>query len=102
MNTHEEAAAVVAVLVTLKNRKNRKRRSTWVKPWLAERNSFCIYDNLLQELRSEDEKEYRKLLYMCPEVYYELLSLVEADITKSNTLKMLLRKKENIKNASKF
>ena len=85
MSSDEEAAALVVLLHVIKNRKKRKSRSHWVKPWLSKRSSFGVYDTLLQELRSEDEGEYKKFLRMSPDVFDELLNLIEEDITGQNT-----------------
>ena len=58
----------------LKYRKN-TTRSVSVKLWLSRRTNLCVYDSLLQELRSEDEAEYRKFLRMAPENLDELLEI---------------------------
>ena len=85
MSSSEEAAALVVLLHGIKSRKKRKSRSRWAKPWLSKRSSFGFYDTLLQELRSEDEEEYKKFLRMSPDVFDELLNLIEEDITRQNT-----------------
>ena len=85
MSWDEEAAALVVLLHVIKNRKKRKCSSHWAKPWLSKRSSFGIYDTLLQELRSEDKGECKKFLRMSPDVFDELLNLIEEDITRQNT-----------------
>ena len=85
MSSDKGAAALVVLLHIIKYQKKRKSRSHWVKPWLSKRSSFGVYDTLLQELRSEDEGEYKKFLHMSPDVFDELLNLIEEDITRQNT-----------------
>ena len=79
MELDQETTAVLlaAALVVKKRRKCRKKttRSVSVKPWLSRRINLCVYDSLLQELRSEDEAEYRKFLRMAPENFDELLEI---------------------------
>ena len=64
MELEQERTAVLlaAALVVKKGQKYRKKktRSLWVKPQLSRRTNLCVYNSLLQELRSEDEAEYRK------------------------------------------
>ena len=55
----ETAAAIVALLLVKKNKKKRKR-SVWVKPWLGRRNNSGLNETLEQELRFEEESEYKK------------------------------------------
>ena len=52
---------------------------------MSRRTNLGVYDTLLQELRSEDEGEYRKFLRMTPENFDELLELIKADISKYDT-----------------
>ena len=88
MNSQEErAAAVVAVIILEKQKKrSRKKQKSWVKPWISRRNKHGIYNNLIQELRHEDINEYKRFLKMTPEVFDELLSYIEIDITKQTTV----------------
>ena len=78
MSSEEEAATLVVLLHVIKNQKKRKSSSHWVKPWLSK-------NTLLQELKSKDEGEYKKILRMSPDVFDELLNLIEEDITRQNT-----------------
>ena len=59
--------------------KKRKKRCAWRKPWLQRREKFGVYDTLIQELRSEDELEYKMVSAnessMSPEAFDELLNL---------------------------
>ena len=56
-----------------------------MKNWLQRRSYLGCFDTLLKELRSEDEAEYKRFLRMTPQIFDELLELVEEDITKENT-----------------
>ena len=45
------AAALVAKKVKIS--RGKKARSVWIMPWLSTMANLCVYDSLLQELRSE-------------------------------------------------
>ena len=75
MSSEEEAAALVVLLHVIKNQKKRKSSSHWVKPWLSK-------NTLLQELKSDDEGEYKKFLRMSPDVFDESLNIIKEDITR--------------------
>ena len=84
-NDIESAAAatiVIAIICKRRKVKIRKKRSAWVKPWLKRREERGIYNTLVRELRLEEELEYKKFL----RTFDELLKLIEADITKQNTV----------------
>ena len=84
-NDEETALAVVALVLALKiKNKKRKKRMVWVKPWLQRRSYLGCFDTLLKELRSEDKAEYKCFLRMTPQIFDELLELVEEAITKEN------------------
>ena len=57
----------------------------WVKPSLGRRINLGLYETLVQELRFEDESEYKKLLRMTPQDFQEILGLIQDDITKAKT-----------------
>ena len=82
----ECAAAAIDFAVLLKRRKKskRKKRSAWVKPWLQKRTQLGIYDTLLQELRLEEEEDYKKFLRMSTETFDELLQLISNDIPQTS------------------
>ena len=56
-----------------------------MKPWLQRRSYLGCFETLLKELRPEDEAECKRFLRMTPQIFDELLELVEEDITKENT-----------------
>ena len=82
------AAASIILAVVSRKRKTKKRkvRCTWVRPLLKRREEFGVYDTLVQGLRSEEEMEYQKFLWMSPNAFDELLSLIENDVTKQDTV----------------
>ena len=49
--------------------KKRKKRSVWMKPWLKNRLRTSAYQNIFQELRLKDSKEFRRYLRMNTETY---------------------------------
>ena len=58
-------------------KRSTKKRKLWVR-----RNKRSIYNNLIQELRYKDIDEYKSFLKITPEVFDELLSYIEIDITE--------------------
>ena len=80
------AAIVVAVLLKRRKRSKHKKRSAWVKPWLQKQTQFGIYDTLLQELRLQEEEDYKKFLRMSTDTFNELLQLISNDIQKQDTV----------------
>ena len=57
-----------------------------VKNGLNRRNELGVYNNLLWELRMEDEREYKKFLRMTLETFDDLLNLIECEIQKKRTI----------------
>ena len=90
MDSEDECcAAAIVVAITSKKRKRKRQkrqRSVWVKPWLTRRNELGVGNTLLEEFRLENDEEYKQFLRMSPENFEELLSLVEKEIQKQNTL----------------
>ena len=84
----ETAAAVIVSIICKRKRKRnkRKKRSVWVKPWLLRRNALGVCNTLMLELRSEELHEYRRFLRMTPEIFDEILHLVEPYIKKESTI----------------
>ena len=86
----ECAAAVLVISSVIKKkkslRKKRKQRTVLVKPWLNRRNELGVYNTLLRELLMEDEGEYKKFLRMTPEIFDDLINLIECDIKKKSTI----------------
>ncbi|VDH99432.1 Hypothetical predicted protein [Mytilus galloprovincialis] len=66
----------------------RRRRSFWIRPWLAtdRKLQFGHYDQLMNELRIEDEPSFFIFLRMPPVMFYELLNRVGLRIKKTDTL----------------
>ena len=68
-----------------RKRKQRKRRVCWVKSWIGRRRQFGLYDQLMVELRNEDQRAFKNFLRMPPEMYDELLERVGPRIAKRHT-----------------
>ena len=71
--------------VIRRRRKRRGRRRFWVRPWIGRRLQFGLYDQLLVELRNEDQASFKNFMRMPPEMFDELLTRVGPRITKHNT-----------------
>ena len=65
----------------IRRRKRRGRRRFWI----GRRRQFGLYDQLLVELRNEDQESFKNFMRMPPEMFDELLTRVGPRITKQNT-----------------
>jgi len=66
-------------------RRRERRRRYWVRPWIGRRRHYGIYDQLMDELRNEDEASFANFLRMHPAMFDELLARVGPRITKQHT-----------------
>ncbi|KAH3874894.1 hypothetical protein DPMN_038150 [Dreissena polymorpha] len=59
----------------LRWRREARPRNIWRRPWLhsGRRRQFCIYDQLMVELTSEDPGTFKKLLRVPTEMYDTIL-----------------------------
>ena len=48
-------------------------RRFWVRPWIGRRRQFGLYDQLLVELRNEDQASFKNFMQMPPEMFDELI-----------------------------
>ena len=76
MGRKRKIAGALLILAVIRKRRRtrqeslkRRRRTIWVKPWLANRDAKSAYNNILQELRLQDQEEFRKYLRMNTESY---------------------------------
>ncbi|XP_013386500.1 putative nuclease HARBI1 [Lingula anatina] len=74
-------------LIKRRRRRRRRPRRYWVRPWLSvpRRLQFGNYNQLLQELRLEDESAFHNYLRMEPAMFDEILGRVGPRIAKLNT-----------------
>lgn len=86
--TRRKAAAAIAIAILLKKKKSSKKRkrSVWVKPWLQRRPTLGAYDTLLKEFQLADQKEFEQFLRLSPQLFEELLQIVEPFLKKQNTV----------------
>ena len=56
-------ACAIDILSNEKANKSRNRK-TWMKDWLRERDTKGAYANILQELRLNEHKNFRKYFFM--------------------------------------
>jgi len=68
-----------------RNRRNARRRRFWVRPWLLRRPTRGHYDQLLEELQSEDRQSYKNFLRVSPAMFREILEKVGPKIQKEDT-----------------
>ena len=68
-----------------RKQRRRRRRQIWIRPWIGRRRQFGLYDQLMVELRNEDQKAFKNFLRMPPEMFDELLQRVGPSITKQHT-----------------
>ena len=65
----------------------RKRRTCeiWVKHWIGRRHYFGLYDQLMVELRKENQQFFKNFLRMKPDIFDELLERINPAINKQFT-----------------
>ena len=71
----------------VQERQRRRAKRFWVRPWLSadKRLQFGHYDQLLRELRMEDNSSFFKYMRMDPLMFEETLNRVNPRIQKSDT-----------------
>ena len=82
---HQYDLIDVALHHIRRRRRKRRRREVWVRPWIGRRRQFGLYDQLLVELRQEDQKSFKNFMRMPPDMFDELLARVGPRITKQTT-----------------
>ena len=68
-----------------RHRRNQRRRRSWVREWIGRRRKFGIYDQLMVELRNEDQASFTNFLRMPPDMFDELLARVGPRISRKHT-----------------
>lgn len=69
----------------MRKRRGQRRGRVWVRPWIGRRRQFGLYDQVLVELRNEDQASFKNFMRMSPEMFDELLARVGPRITKQQT-----------------
>ena len=85
---HQHDLVQLAVHYFAENRRRRRRRrrlEVWVKAWIGRRHQFGLYNQLMVELRNEDQRSFRNVLLMEPGMFDELLERVGPRIMKQHT-----------------
>ncbi|XP_795502.2 protein ALP1-like [Strongylocentrotus purpuratus] len=77
--------AIHQVHVIRRRIKRRNQRRFWVRPWIGRRRQFGLYDQLLMELRNEDQAAFKNFMRVPQEMFDELLTRVGPRITKQKT-----------------
>jgi len=68
-----------------RERAERAERAFHSREWIVRRPEFGAYDNLMQELRLEDEPAFRNFVRMDPRLFQEILDRVGPRIAKRDT-----------------
>ena len=61
---HQYDLIDVALHHIRRRRRKRRRREVWGRPWIGRRRQFGLYDQLLVELRQEDQKSFKNFMRM--------------------------------------
>lgn len=77
------AACAYAIILSQKRKRSHK---CWVRDWIKERENRGIMENLLEELKREDEECYKNFLRMSADDFNYLLEKIKFVIGKQNTL----------------
>ena len=68
-----------------RRRRRRQRRRLWQQPWISRRKQFGLYDQLLVELRQEDQTSFKNFMRMPVQMYDEILQRIQHRISKQYT-----------------
>ena len=68
-----------------KERRRQRRRICWTRPWILRGPQFGMYDQLMVELRRDDEAAFINFMRMASEMFDELLHRISPRITKKHT-----------------
>ena len=71
--------------VQARRRRRQRNRRFWVKPWIDRRQEFGLYDQLMAELRREDQTDFINFMRMPPDMFDEVLERVGPRIAKQRT-----------------
>jgi hypothetical protein len=66
--------AVLQLRAYRRRRRREQRRRMWTRKWIARRPQFGMYDQLLVELRNEDQASFVNFMRMRPEMFEALNS----------------------------
>ena len=66
------------LLALFLKKQKRIRRSKW----LQRHRQFCLYNNLMRELESEDANQYKRLVRVPPEMFHHLLDSLRPALSK--------------------
>lgn len=83
-NLENDIAIAKLIIKEIKRRRNRPCR-VWVRPWILRRQTYGVYENLLQELASEDSPAYKNYLRMDVKLFKKVLGRVAHRIEKQDT-----------------
>ena len=78
-------ASTGIVLALTLGKKKCKKRCTWIRTWLARRDEKGVYNNLIQEMRLEDNESFHRYLRMNTATFDHLLELVTPLLQKQST-----------------
>jgi hypothetical protein len=78
------------VVIVVRRRKLRKLQNArikrlWIRPWIARRPDYGMYERLMVELEKEDRPGYKNFVRVYPEVFRQLIILVSPYIQRRNT-----------------
>ena len=83
-NVRQISAAVDVVVICKRRKRKRKAKEVWEREWLK-RTERGVYRQLLEELRLEDEENYRRYLRMDTKTFQAKLNGFPYQINKYGT-----------------
>jgi hypothetical protein len=78
------SAAVIVSIICRRRKRKRKVKEVWEREWLRRRTERGVYRQLLEELRLEDEENYRRYLRMDTETFQVRLMVFLTSQEKKN------------------
>jgi hypothetical protein len=75
----------ITVLLMRRRQEQRRRRRFWVRPWIAKRELFGTYHQLMAELERESRGDFKGYLRMEPAMFHEMLERLTGKLEKTKT-----------------
>ena len=82
---HQDLLQLTVEYARHKRRRRRMKLAISVKPWNGRRRQFGLYDQLMVEMRNEDQRAFRNFLRIPPEMHDELSDRVGPNINILDT-----------------
>ncbi|XP_046145446.1 protein ANTAGONIST OF LIKE HETEROCHROMATIN PROTEIN 1-like [Osmia bicornis bicornis] len=85
MSSDQVKVAAASVVYLLSKKRKKQKRKCWVRDWIQRRGELGCYQQLMNELKNEDQNTYKNFLRMSHADFNVLLQKVRLLLQKQNT-----------------